>query len=136
MSETEVVCVARNNSQLDGLLTVFHTERSADGLSNVQNELPALNPEDKAALKDLARDFEIDFVSLSFTRHARDLEETRDFLSSIGLGSTKVGPSAELTEPDAAFWQATGSVGRLQRLAPHPQQRHSSSMKVGGSATA
>lgn len=32
----EVVCEAKNNALLDGLLTVFHQERSTDGLSNVQ----------------------------------------------------------------------------------------------------
>ena len=92
VGETDVVCVARNNAQVDGLMTVFHTERSATSLSNLQNDLPALNSDDKAALKELARDFEIDFVSLSFTRHAEDLDYTRQFLKSVGLESTKVLP--------------------------------------------
>lgn len=32
----DVVCTSRNSAMLDGLLTVYHQERSADGLSNLQ----------------------------------------------------------------------------------------------------
>lgn len=41
------MCTARNSAELDGLLTVFHTERSADTLQNVQNDLPILTDYDK-----------------------------------------------------------------------------------------
>ncbi len=34
--EHDVVCEAKNDALLDGLLTVFHTERSQDELLNVQ----------------------------------------------------------------------------------------------------
>ena len=40
MSGTEVYCTANNDATLGGLLTVFHTERSSDSLTNVQNSLP------------------------------------------------------------------------------------------------
>ena len=40
MSGTEVYCTANNDATLGGLLTVFHTERSLDSLTNVQNTLP------------------------------------------------------------------------------------------------
>eukprot|EP00887_Chlorella_sp_A99_P003611 scaffold7.g3611.t1 len=36
VSPTEVVCRAKTSAVLDGLLTVFHQERSAEGLSNLQ----------------------------------------------------------------------------------------------------
>ena len=39
IKETDVVCTARTAAVLDGLLTVFHTERSPEGVSNVQNDL-------------------------------------------------------------------------------------------------
>jgi len=90
VTETDVICTANSNSQLDGLLTVFHTERSPDGLSNKQNDLPILCSEDKATLKALSREFEIDFVSLSFTRQAGDVDQAREYLKSIGLDTTKV----------------------------------------------
>ncbi len=47
MGKEDVVCTARNSAELDGLLTVFHTERSADTLQNVQNDLPILTDYDK-----------------------------------------------------------------------------------------
>lgn len=47
----DVICVAKNDAVLDGLLTVFHAERSTSGLSNVQNELPVLSEYDKDCLQ-------------------------------------------------------------------------------------
>ena len=41
-------------------------------------------------LSTLGKEFELDYVSLSFTREADDVEAARRFLRSIGLGSTKV----------------------------------------------
>lgn len=89
-TETDVICTASANAQLEGLLTVFHTERSSDGLSNIQNDLPIFNDEDKTAIAELAKEFEIDFISLSFTRSALDIDQAREFLDSVGLESTKV----------------------------------------------
>ena len=43
----EVICTSRNSAQLNGLLTVFHTERSTDSLQNIQNDLPILTEYDK-----------------------------------------------------------------------------------------
>jgi hypothetical protein len=46
------MCVAKNSAVLDGLLTVFHVERSADAaqMLNVQNTLPLLSDYDKEAI--------------------------------------------------------------------------------------
>lgn len=46
----DVVCVARNDALLDGLLTVFHVERSSDELLNLQNDLPLLSDYDKKCI--------------------------------------------------------------------------------------
>ena len=51
MSERDVVCTAMNAGVLDGLITVFHTERSTDSLANLQNDLPILCQEDKTTLE-------------------------------------------------------------------------------------
>lgn len=87
---TEVVCEAKNDATLDGLLTVFHVERSSDTLSNKQNDLPLLSHYDRTCLQQLAAEFEIDFISLSYTRTAQDVLEARQFLDSIGLNNTKI----------------------------------------------
>ena len=41
---TDVICEARNDAVLGGLLTVFHTERSSSSLNNMQNDLPVCAP--------------------------------------------------------------------------------------------
>mmetsp|Transcript_7041 Transcript_7041/g.11978 ORF Transcript_7041/g.11978 Transcript_7041/m.11978 type:complete len:775 (-) Transcript_7041:276-2600(-) len=88
----DVICMAKNATLLDGLLTVFHTERSANmgEQLNVQNALPLLSDYDKDALRLIGREFEIDFISLSYTRTDEDVREARQFLQSIGQHHTKV----------------------------------------------
>jgi hypothetical protein len=36
VTEHDVICEAKNDAELDGLLTVFHSERSSDEVHNVQ----------------------------------------------------------------------------------------------------
>lgn len=90
VTATEVICTAKNNSVLDGLLTIFHQERSTQGLSNLQNDLPALTDFDRQAIQILASEFEVDFVSVSYCRSIDDIQEARDFLDSIGHMDTKI----------------------------------------------
>ena len=91
VTETDVTCTAKTSAELDGLLTVFHTERSADSLENAQNDLPVLCETDRNCITALSKDFDIDFVSLSFTRTAEDVTQARSFMQKIGQGSCKVG---------------------------------------------
>ena len=90
VNATEVICLAKNGSKLDGLLTIFHQERSTQGLSNLQNDLPCLTDFDRQAIQVLASEFEVDFISLSYCRSPEDITEARDFLDSIGQNNTKV----------------------------------------------
>lgn len=90
VNECDVVCVARNDALLDGLLTVFHVERSSDELLNLQNDLPLLSDYDKECIISLAVDYEIDFISLSYTRSVDDVVEARAFLDAVGLQNTKI----------------------------------------------
>lgn len=47
----DVVCIAKNSAVLEGLLCVFHAERSTgNGLLNTQNELPLLSDWDKQCI--------------------------------------------------------------------------------------
>lgn len=50
---TEVRCVAKNNATLEGLLCVFHCERSSSAhlVTNIQNELPLLSDWDKQCIQ-------------------------------------------------------------------------------------
>ena len=90
VNATEVICLAKNKATLDGLLTIFHQERSSQGLSNLQNDLPCLTDFDRQAIQVLASEFEIDFVSLSYCRSPEDINEAREFLNSIGADHTKL----------------------------------------------
>ncbi|KDD72880.1 hypothetical protein H632_c2782p0, partial [Helicosporidium sp. ATCC 50920] len=90
VTEAGIVCRARNSALLDGVLTVFHQERSLESVSNAQNELPVLAESDKAAVKALASEFEVDFLSLSYTRSAEDVAAAREWLASERLGRTRV----------------------------------------------
>ncbi|PRW57775.1 pyruvate kinase isoform C [Chlorella sorokiniana] len=90
VTPTEVVCVAASDAVLDGLLTVFHIERSGESLSNLQNDLPALTDFDKQAIATLCNEFEVDFVTISYCRSAEDVFEAREFLAAIGQEHTKV----------------------------------------------
>lgn len=67
MNGCDVVCVARNDALLDGLLTVFHVERSSDELLNLQNDLPLLSDYDKECI-----------ISLAVVSHAWGASEGRD----------------------------------------------------------
>ena len=40
---------------------------------------------------EICREFEIDFVTLPFCRSPEDIQEARDFLSSIGKDGVQVG---------------------------------------------
>lgn len=90
MNDADVLCTAKTTAELDGLLTVFHTERSPDGLDNTQNDLPILCEADRVAITALANDFEIDFLSLSFTREVSDVIHARNFMQKIGQPHCKV----------------------------------------------
>lgn len=87
----DVFCIAKNGAVLEGLLCVFHAERSTgNGLSNTQNELPLLSEWDRQCIAALGAEFEIDFLNLSYTRTAEDVREARRFLQTIGMHNTKL----------------------------------------------
>eukprot|EP00798_Chlamydomonas_sp_ICE-L_P008473 gene8473-4834_t len=89
--DTEVHVIAQNDALLEGLLCVFHAERSGGGgVANIQNELPLLCDWDKECLTKLGAEFEIDFVNLSYCRNAEDVQEARSFLDSINMQNCKI----------------------------------------------
>jgi pyruvate kinase len=68
---TEIHCEALNEASLCGLLTVFHMERNKGGVANKQNQQPLFSESDRERIPALAREFDIDFLSLSYTRAAQ-----------------------------------------------------------------
>ncbi len=73
-----------------GLLTMFHAERSEQGLTNAPDDLPLLSEYDKECLALLARaGYEVDWVNLSYTRSAGDVRQARAFLQVGGRGRAR-----------------------------------------------
>lgn len=123
-----ITATAANAASLGGLLTVFHCERAAAGLANAQNDLPALCGEDREAIAALVAEYEVDFVSLSFTRSVADVAECRDFLDGLPDGGgtatrilAKLETRQSLLEFDAILDAADGVIlsrGNLGLDAP------------------
>ena len=81
MTETTVTCVSENDAELDGLLTVFHQERSSSmgEIENEQNQQPLFAEADITALKRIvAKNYDVDFISLSYTRDKQDIKDARN----------------------------------------------------------
>ncbi|BDA44759.1 probable pyruvate kinase 2, cytosolic [Coccomyxa sp. Obi] len=85
-----VVCTAVNDAELDGLLTVIHSERDGDGMSSLQTDLPLLTELDEEAIKMFTKEFEIDYINLTYTCSGLDVHEMRDFLDDIGATQVKI----------------------------------------------
>eukprot|EP01026_Neomeris_dumetosa_P032176 TRINITY_DN2549_c0_g1_i2.p1 TRINITY_DN2549_c0_g1~~TRINITY_DN2549_c0_g1_i2.p1 ORF type:complete len:625 (+),score=95.03 TRINITY_DN2549_c0_g1_i2:100-1875(+) len=86
----DVVCEAKNSNILSGLLTVYHAERSEESLVNQQNDQPVLSDKDKDMMSTLAKEFEIDFVSVSHTRDGKDLLEVREFMNANNMEMAQI----------------------------------------------
>eukprot|EP00775_Hariotina_reticulata_P009310 gene9310-9475_t len=90
VEDQDIICEATNSAVMDGLMTVFHMERSDDSLLNLQNNLPLLSEYDKEAIQALGTEFEVDFISLAYTRTREDVREARDFLDAIGMTNCRI----------------------------------------------
>ncbi|TVU26950.1 hypothetical protein EJB05_29527 [Eragrostis curvula] len=79
----DVVCVIKNTATLAGSLFTLHC-------SQIHIDLPTLSDEDKDVIKKWGAPNKIDFLSLSYTRHAEDV---RQFLTENNvLNSDSVSP--------------------------------------------
>ncbi|KAG1656689.1 hypothetical protein FOA52_007259 [Chlamydomonas sp. UWO 241] len=86
----DVLCVAQNEATMEGMLTLFHVERSVFGVSNRQNTLPLFTDRDKFCIEQLKKEFDIDFLCLSYVRDSSDVLAAREYLDSIGLEDTRL----------------------------------------------
>ncbi|XP_022745824.1 pyruvate kinase 1, cytosolic-like isoform X2 [Durio zibethinus] len=80
----DVVCVIKNSATLTGSLFTLHA-------SQIRIELPTLSDRDKEVISSWGVKNKIDFLSLSYTRHAEDVRHAREFLSKLGdLSQTQI----------------------------------------------
>ncbi|KAK6140011.1 hypothetical protein DH2020_026227 [Rehmannia glutinosa] len=104
----DVVCTVKNSATLAGSLFTLHA-------SQIQIDLPTLSDTDKQAISSWGVKNKIDFLSLSYTRHAEDVRQARDFLSKLGdLSQTQIFAKIEnvegLTHFDEILQEADGII--------------------------
>ncbi|XP_010278268.1 PREDICTED: pyruvate kinase 1, cytosolic [Nelumbo nucifera] len=88
----DVVCMIKNSATLAGSLFTLH-------VSQIRIELPTLTDKDKEVISTWGVRNNIDFISLSYTRHAEDVRHARDFLSKLGdLQQTQIFAKIENVE--------------------------------------
>ncbi|KAF0896540.1 hypothetical protein E2562_024393 [Oryza meyeriana var. granulata] len=88
----DVVCVIKNSATLAGSLFTLHC-------SQIHIDLPTLSDEDKDVIRKWGVPNKIDFLSLSYTRHAEDVRQAREFLSKLGdLSQTQIFAKIENVE--------------------------------------
>ncbi|XP_062174833.1 pyruvate kinase 1, cytosolic-like [Alnus glutinosa] len=73
----DVVCLIKNSATLSGTLYTLH-------VSQIRIDLPTLTDKDKEVISTWGAQNSIDFLSLSYTRHAEDIRQAREFLSKLG----------------------------------------------------
>ncbi|KAI7732404.1 hypothetical protein M8C21_019882 [Ambrosia artemisiifolia] len=104
----DVVCMIKNSATLAGALFTLHA-------SQVHIDLPTLTDKDKENINTWGVRNKIDFLSLSYTRHAEDVREAREFLSKLGdLSQTQIFAKIEnvegLTHFDEILQEADGII--------------------------
>ncbi|XP_073006836.1 pyruvate kinase 1, cytosolic-like [Typha latifolia] len=104
----DVICVIKNTATLAGSLFTLH-------ISQVHIDLPTLSDADKDVISKWGVRNKIDFLSLSYTRHAEDVRHAREFLSKLGdLHQTQIFAKIEnvegLTHFDEILQAADGII--------------------------
>lgn len=71
--DMSAVCVVHNSCRLEGIQLTVH-------IGNMKNTAPILTEQDKLSLEQFGKPNKIDFVALSFTRSAQDVQDARAYL--------------------------------------------------------
>ncbi|ESQ45194.1 hypothetical protein EUTSA_v10010288mg [Eutrema salsugineum] len=104
----DVICLSRNAATLAGSLFTLH-------VSQVHIDLPTLTDKDKEIISTWGVQNKIDFLSLSYCRHAEDVRQTREMLKKLGdLSQTQIFAKIEnvegLTHFDDILQEADGII--------------------------
>ncbi|KAJ4775650.1 Pyruvate kinase [Rhynchospora pubera] len=110
----DVVCLIKSSGSLKGPLFTLHVSR-------IRVDLPTLSDSDKDVISKWGVKNKIDFLSLSYTRHAEDVRHAREFLSEVGLSQTQIIAKIEniegLTHFDEILKEADGIMVSRGNLA-------------------
>ncbi|CAN8316686.1 unnamed protein product [Cochlearia groenlandica] len=104
----DVICVSRNAATLAGPLFTLHA-------SQVHIVMPTLTEKDKEVISTWGVENKIDFLSLSYCRHAEDVRQARELLNKMGdLSQTQIFAKIEneegLTHFDEILQEADGII--------------------------
>ncbi len=92
-SPKEIRCVAQNSANLVGVLTVLVSHRQFELASHdhdLNRDLPLMSTHDIECLRTFGAEFEIDFLTLSYSNSAEDVWSARQTLDAMGLTQTKI----------------------------------------------
>ncbi|KAF2289799.1 hypothetical protein GH714_038679 [Hevea brasiliensis] len=108
VKDSDVICVIKNSATLAGSLFTLHA-------SQIRIDLPTLSDKDKEVISTWGVQNKIDFLSLSYTRHAEDVRQARECLSKLGdLYQTQIFAKIEnvegLTHFDEILQEADGII--------------------------
>ncbi|WOL07049.1 hypothetical protein Cni_G15785 [Canna indica] len=126
----DVVCTIKNSATLAGSLFTLH-------ISHIRIDLPTLTEADKNVISTWGVRNKIDFLSLSYTRHAEDVRQAREFLSKLGyLYQTQIFAKIEniegLTHFDEILQEADGIILSRGNLGIHlPSEKDGKRAKLG-----
>lgn len=79
----DVICLIKNSATLAGSLYTLH-------VSQIRIDLPTLTEKDKEVISTWGVRNNIDFLSLSYARHAEDIRHARELLSKLQLHQTQI----------------------------------------------
>ncbi|XXG39337.1 hypothetical protein AAC387_Pa01g0324 [Persea americana] len=88
---SDVICLVKNSATLAGFIFTMH-------VSQVHISLPTLTDTDKKVISTWGSRNNVDFVSLSYTRHVEDVRELRGFLKTHNLQETQIFAKVETVE--------------------------------------
>lgn len=88
---SDVHCLVKNSATLSGFVFTMH-------VSQVHINLPTLSEVDKKAIASWGSRNNVDFISLSYTRHVEDVRELRAFLDAHKLHETQIFAKVENVE--------------------------------------
>ncbi|XP_052199736.1 pyruvate kinase 1, cytosolic-like [Diospyros lotus] len=106
--EEDVVCLIKNSATLSSTLYTLH-------VSQIHIDLPTITDKDKEVISTWGVQNKIDFLSLSYTRHAEDIRHARNYLSTFSdLNQTQIFAKIEnfegLTHFDEILQEADGII--------------------------
>ncbi|KAM7270531.1 hypothetical protein ACFE04_029745 [Oxalis oulophora] len=87
----DVICLVKNSATLSGFMFTMH-------VAQVNINLPTLTDNDKQIISSWGVKNNVDFISLSYTRHAEDVQELREFLKTQNLPETQIFAKIETVE--------------------------------------